>query len=289
MTFSSYPVAGSTRTSPYRPGGRYLLVGSAAALAFVAVSCNKPEPKGQVIAVANGEEITAAELNEEARARGLSIGNNAALRATVMRDLVDRKLLVQQALRDQVDRTPQHLLAARRLSELLLVQEMVAARRGSPDLSDAEVRDFIKAHPHAFDQRASIHVAQITPVRRLPPELQAGLSTAPTMEDAQRLLAAARIAAARSEHVWDSADLPEVTTERLLASNGEPTLVPAGRGLAVVQVLSVTPRPMPPEQRLSAARQWITQRRTNDALDGLITKVRSNARVEYQRGFEPSS
>jgi peptidyl-prolyl cis-trans isomerase C len=288
MTLSAYSLVGSRRNDTHHAVGRRLLLASAAALAFVAASCNKPEPKGQVIAVANGEEITTAELNEEARARGLSIGNNAALRASVLRDLVDRKLLVQRALRDKIDRTPQHLLAARRLNELLLVQEMVAERRGPADPTDAEVFGFVRTHPHAFDKRASIHVAQLTAARKLSPTIQAELTTASTLEEAQKLLSAAQIAAARSEQVWDSAELPEDTVERLLTSNGEPILLPSGPGVAVVQVLSVTPRPTPPEQRLSTARQWISQRRANDALDELIENVRSNARVEYQRGFRPS-
>src|SRR4051812_43089213 len=133
------PIASPRRSNVVHAVARTLLIGSAATLAFVSASCNKAEPKGQVVAVANGEEITVAELNEEARSRGLSIGNDSAARGRVMRDLVDRKLLAQQAVRDKIDRSPEHLITARRLNELLLAQELVAARRGPADPTDAEV------------------------------------------------------------------------------------------------------------------------------------------------------
>ena len=87
-------------------------------MSVLAAGCSKAEPDGQVIAIANGEEITLGELNEEARARGLPIVNNRVLRESVIRDLIDRKLLVQEALRKKLDRTPQHLLAIRRLNEM---------------------------------------------------------------------------------------------------------------------------------------------------------------------------
>jgi peptidyl-prolyl cis-trans isomerase C len=282
------PIASPRRSNVVHAVARTLLIGSAATLAFVSASCNKAEPKGQVVAVANGEEITVAELNEEARSRGLSIGNDSAARGRVMRDLVDRKLLAQQAVRDKIDRSPEHLITARRLNELLLAQELVAARRGPADPTDAEVSAFIKAHPHAFDQRVSIRVAQITVPTKLHAKVQADLSTATTLEQAQQLLTAAHISGARSEQVWDSANLPEVTTERLLPATGELLLLPTEQGMAIVQVLSVTPQPTPPDQRVSTARQWMTQHRTNDALDQLLAAARSKARVKYQQGFEPS-
>ena len=288
MISSTYQIADSGRSKGFHACARGLLVGAAAALAFVNVSCNKAEPKGQVVVVVNGKEITVGELNEEARARGISIGNDASAKARVMRDLVDRKLLAAQAVNDKIDRSPEYLLTAQRLNELLLVQELVADRRGAADPTDAEVRAFINAHPHAFDQRVSIRAGQITVPRKLSAKLQADLSTASTLEQAQQLLRAAGISGARSEQVWDSANLPEDTTERLLPSAGELILLPADPGMAIVQVFSVTPQPVPPMQRQSTARQWMTQQRTVSALNQLLDSVRSKARVKYQKGFEPT-
>ena len=288
MAFAVGPIVVLRRSNVLHAVAKILLLGSAAALALVTTSCNKPQPKGQVIAVVNGEEITVAELNEEAQARGISIGNDAAGRLKVVRDLVDRKLLAQQALHDKVDTNPEYLLSLRRLNELLLAQKLVDLRRGPPDPSAADVAAFIKAHPHAFDQRVSVRTGQITVPTKLPARVQADLSTANSLDQAQQLLTAARISGARSEQVLDSANLPEATMARLLPPSGDLLLLPAGEGMAIVQVLSVTPQPTPPDQRVSTAREWLKEHRTNDALEELLDAARSKSRVEYQKGFQPT-
>ncbi|MEO6256993.1 MAG: hypothetical protein ABIO69_09305, partial [Sphingomicrobium sp.] len=75
MTLSPYPTSGPNRARLWI---------AAAAFACLLAACNKAEPDGQVIAIANGEEITLGELNEEARARGLPIVSNGPLRDSVI-------------------------------------------------------------------------------------------------------------------------------------------------------------------------------------------------------------
>jgi hypothetical protein len=57
--------------------------------------------------------------------------------------------------------------------------------------------------------------------------------------------------------------------------------------MAIIQVLSITPQPTPADQRLSSAREWLKQHRTNDALEELLDTARSTAKVKYQKGFDP--
>jgi hypothetical protein len=73
----------------------------------------------------------------------------------------------------------------------------------------------------------------------------------------------------------------------LLPAGGELLLLPAGGGMAVVQVLSVMPQPTPPDQRVSTAREWLKQHRTNEALEELLDAARSKAQVKYQKPFDP--
>jgi EpsD family peptidyl-prolyl cis-trans isomerase len=263
---------------------RRFLIAGAAALLVLTSSCNKAAPKGQVIAVANGEEITIGELNEEAKSRGLSIGNDPAARASAVQDLVSRKLLAQEARRRQLDRRPDYLLAQRRLSELLLVRDLVGTSPGGGTPSNAELTAFINSNPFAFDKRAQIRVAQVA----TPATFQNALGAAQSLDDVQALLAKAKVASQRSEQVLDSAQLPPNVVLRLLTSNGALVLVPQEGQTLAVQVLSVTPNPVPPEQRISTAREWMTQRRSDAALEGLVDQLKSKAKIEYQPGFGPS-
>jgi EpsD family peptidyl-prolyl cis-trans isomerase len=254
-----------------------------AALLLLTAGCNKAEPKGQVIAVVNGEEVTIGELNEEARARGLSIGNDPEARAKAVQDLVNRKLLVQEARRRKIDRTPEHLLASRRLDELLLVREFVGGAANPAPLSDADLLAYIKAHPFAYDKRVLIRVAQIS----APASLRSSLEATHSLDEVQASLQKSRIPARRSEEVWDSAQLPESMTARLLASNGGLVLIPGDGTALAVQVMSVTAQPVPPDQQLAQTRQWLQQQRSDAVLQKLIDQASSGGRVEYQPGFEP--
>lgn len=266
-------------------GRQYFNALRAGAIAAVLLTagCNNPQPKGQVIAVVNGEEITIGELNEEARARGLSVGNDPKARASAVQDLVSRKLLVQEARRRKLDRSPEHLLASRRLDELLLVREFVGGKANPAPLTDAEVMAYIKAHPFAFDRRVLIGVSQIA----IPISFQSSLGVAGSLDEVQASLAKSKVPARRTNEVWDSAQLPQGLTTRLLASNGGLVLLPGQGTTLAVQVTAVTPQPVPADQQVAKTRQWLEEQRSDAVLRKLIDNASARADIDYQRGFEP--
>lgn len=280
MTLPRLPVTTRNRTG---------LWVAACALAVAAAGCNKAEPGGQVIAIANGEEITLGELNEEARARGLPIANNRALRDSVIRDLVDRKLLVQEALRQKLDRTPAHLLAERRLNDMLLSQELITdAQNEAQSPTGDELSQFIKAHPRSFDQRVLISVDQIGFAPVADAKLDKALAAATSLDQVEAMLNSGGVARTRDTVQWDSATLTEDLTARLVAlGNDRILLLPQGDRMLAVRVLSITPRPLPESERAAAARDWIARQRTSGVVQQLLQQARSSAKVEYQPDFDP--
>jgi EpsD family peptidyl-prolyl cis-trans isomerase len=291
MALSPYPV--TRKSMNRRVGGAaatrrgfWIAVG---AVAVLIGGCNKAEPKGQVIAVANGEEITLAELNEEARARGLPIASDRAIRDTLIQDLVDRKLLAQQAVRKKLERRPEHLIAARRLNEILLAQELIAAAQSeAADPSQQEVNAFIKAHPRAFGQRVLVKVERIGFPRLSDPNLTRSVVSARSLDDIDRLLAKAGVARKRNIELWDSANLADAVTACLFSvKTGETALLPQPDGMAAVRVISVDPRPVPEAEQPGIARESMMRERTQQVLQRLVQRARSAARVDYQREFIP--
>ena len=157
-----------------------------------------------MIALVNGTEITAAELNEEAQARGIPIGRDPALKAALIAELVDRKLLVQRAQEQGLDRDPGYLLAKRRSDEILLAQQILAASTDNRRVSDPELKRYIAANPAAFARRALVTVDQLAITGRVPAEVQRALAEAPTIERTQQLAAAAGLPASRASETVDS-------------------------------------------------------------------------------------
>jgi len=260
------------------------------ALALAALAgCDSGPVSGQVVAVVDGEEITIPELNAEARARGLVIGTDRAVRDRVLQDLIDRKLLVQAALDRQLDRTPDHLLAKRRSDEMLLASELIAAlgRRG-PGLSDRDIASFVASRPFAFDRRALLSVDRIRVMVPLAPALAEAVGAARSVDEAQSLLTAKGIAAERRVEVWDSATLsPEMAKQLLAPVKDETILMQLPDQTIVAKVVEAVPQPTPAASRAQFARELLSSQRSQQLLMSVLQQEKSAANIRYHPRFAP--
>lgn len=91
------------------------------ALAGVALAACSKQATGQVVAVVNDEEVTLSELNSELKSLGSAAGNKDQIRRAALQNVIDRKLLAQQARERGIDKTPDFILQERRNEEQLLV------------------------------------------------------------------------------------------------------------------------------------------------------------------------
>ena len=86
-------------------------------IALAATACQK-KASGQTVAVINDEEITASELNDAlANDPTLAGATTKEARAAVLQKLIDRKLLVQQARSDGLDKSPEYVNQQRRTND----------------------------------------------------------------------------------------------------------------------------------------------------------------------------
>ena len=262
-------------------------MGVAAAAALAA--CDGGAVSGQVVAVVDGQEITIPELNAEARARGLVIGTDRAVRDRVLQDLIDRKLLVKAALERQLDRTPDHLLAKRRSDEMLLASALLEAlgrRRSSP--SDQELARFIASHPFAFDRRALLSVDRITALGALAPDLARTVAAADTLDAAQALLASRRVAAERRVEIWDSATLAPQMAQQLLAPGKDQTIIlPLPGQTVVAHVVDVVPQPTAAANRTQLARDLLSGQRSQQLAFSVLQREKAAAQIRYHPRFAP--
>lgn len=271
-----------------RPGKRRRsrLLAAALLLALSAACSREPPADGQVLAIVNGEEITIPELNAEARARGLVIGNDAALRAALLQELIDRRLLAQTARKEGLDRTPDYILQSRRAAELTLVQELAevsghAAREPTPQQLSA----FIAANPQAFGQRAVVTVEQMSLPGPVPATKAAAVAAAPSLEQAAALLGNPGLASAKAMQTWDTAQLDPDSAVRLLQAPTNEIMVlhPPGSGWLAVRKINATPSPVPPNQQAAAASALLKQASARQASAQLLQRARSRAKIEIPK------
>lgn len=239
-------------------------------------------PEGQVLAVVNGEEITAAELNSEAGTRNLPIARDPALRQEILNELIERKLLVQEARRLRLDRTPQFLLASRRANELALAQSLLKEPGEDSGATEAQVASFIAAHPFIFGRRALLTVDRIL-ADQVSPEMAARLARASSLEELDRLARGAQVAGQRATETWDTATLPETIRIQLQAVKpGSMFLVRHEGGIAAGKLLNVQAQPVPVEQQDQLARVMLAKQREEQALRSLTARLRQAAQIRVQ-------
>lgn len=247
--------------------------------------CDGAAPKGQVIAVVNGEEITVSELNYEARVRNLRVEDDPALRSALVRELVDRRLLVGQGSASGVDRTPEFILAERRLRDILLAQQLIGQAGDQRPASAADVRAFVAGNPRIFSERVAADVTVI----RLPAvdaALRSRIGAASSRTEVASILAGARIAARPTRETWDSADPTNpLAAGKVAPVLDRPFLFERDGGLFAGTIDRLSATPVPAEQQEPLARALINREASANRMNALLADARESATIHLQPGF----
>lgn len=252
--------------------------------------CGKA-PKGQIIAIVNGQEITLSQLDSEARdLPNPQDMDRKALRSALLEGLIDRTIEVQTAREQGLDKTPEYrALKLRNEEELLTAMLGHQVAQGVPLPADAEIRAYMHAHPLQFARRQRLTLDQLsfTPPRDRR-RLAAALANVHSLDAAAMALQSIGIVAQRGTGAIDTAQADETVAIAIdRAPPGEPILLPQGDRLVVGTIAAREPIEAPADDaRLAAARavRAATLLRESQAQ---IAAARSTAKISYEPGFEP--
>lgn len=261
------------------------------AMSWMITACEK-KPTGQVVAVVNGEEITLQELNSELAE--LKVPENAdkkEARRAVLQQIVNRRLLAQEAKEGGVDRDPNYVSAERRMKEQLLVSMYAKKAMDTVSVPDTTtINKFMSENPTLFGGRTLYKLDQIQFDMPADPSSLKALESAHTLDAVADTLTKMGIKFTRGSGSFDSGKIPPQMLKQILALKpGEPFVVPAsepGKGLVNV-ITGSAPIAIPADQ----ARAMATQAYRNQALGKLgeqrLSQAKAKAQIEYQPGYEP--
>ena len=265
------------------------MMAGAAALLVVLGGCSK-KPGGQVVAVVNGEEITQQELNAELQNAHVppNIDQKKIMPALLQR-VVDRKLIVQLAKTDGLDKTPVYLEESRIAQESLLANQYAHKIARTISLPDtAAVDTFITDNPTVFSQRKRYTLNQIVFAQPADPGIIHKLEPAHSLDAIAAILTAAQQPFARGVGKLDSAALPPVVAAKIASlPAGEPFLLPDNGRVVASVIQSAEPLPVPADQAKPAAVNMLRQKALGDTLHKKLDAARSSATISYEPGFAP--
>lgn len=260
-----------------------------ALIALAVTSCQK-KASGQTVAVVNGEEITASELNAElASEQTGGLGDTKEARNAALQNLVNRKLLAQQAKSDGIDKSPEFLAQVRRGTDDVLINMLISRRLNTAQVPTPEqISQFEASHPAQFAGREVWTLSQLVYPRPKDPGVVAKLNAAKSLDEVGQVLTAAGIQFTRSDRKLDTAVFPEgIYNQISKLPAGEPFIANGADKSVASVVTERTPNPTSAEQARPAALQMMKREQTDQIIQDRVKSLKATAKIEYQPGFGP--
>ena len=266
------------------PSRLFLIAVAAASLG----GCHR-KPGGQVVATVDGDEITRRDLLAELQAAGgRSEADLNAAQGALTSALIDRKLLVEEAKREKLDRNPAFLALEQRQHDVLLASMLAQTLTHIQKPSESAVQQFIAENPQIFGSRKLLLVSQVNaPAKGI---TQQEIAPLHSQQAIVALLNTKKIKFVQRNVVLDTATLPKTLVDKLLSTpSGEPLAVSGGPTLSFTTVLQQRDAPVPPAQRDAVAQSAMAQQSARKQLGDQVKQLRAAADIRYLPGFEPTN
>ena len=261
----------------------------AVGLALLASACNK-KAEGQTVAVVNGEEITAAELNAELGSAKIPEGaDKNQVRARLLQTMIDRRLLAQQAKTDGLDKTPEYLNRQRKMTEDVLISMLAARQIDTAQLpANSEIERFQTSHPWMFAQREQWNLEQLRFALPANAAVKAKLDQAKSLEELSKALTDSGITFNRQKNRLDTAVIPQNIYGQLATLRaGEPFIIPVGGQAVASVIVSREPTPLIGEQAKPIAVAAMRREQASKLMQNRLSALRQTAKIEYKEGYAP--
>lgn len=262
------------------------------ALTTVAVlsGCQK-KAEGQAVAIVNDEEITAVDLNNELRNANIpDTANKDEARNAMLQRLIDRRVLVQQARKDELDKTPEFLTQQRQMTDNLLINLLLSRQMNTAQLPTADaIAKFEASRPGAFANRQVWTLDQIIYPTVKDPAILKRIAETTSFGALQQVLTSAGVKYDRASRQLDTAMFPNEIYSRVNAlPAGMPFVVPGGDRTVASVITQRQPAPRSGAESRPMVLNMMRNEQGQKVLQDKVKAARTAAKIEYQKGYAPA-
>lgn len=186
---------------------------------------------------------------------------------TVLEGLISRRLLVEEALRRKLDKSPAGAIALARADDLALVALLQRSFTANlPQIDEKAVADFVKANPAKYAERKRFQVEQFR-VEDISSSLTKEMAPLENMEAIRSLLDRNHIRYFTTAAVLDTLDMDPAGAAQIGQMKPENVFITPrdGSALEVTRVRAVELAPVVGETALKSARRLLTRYRDTEA------------------------
>ena len=250
---------------------------------------NKDKKSGQSLVRVNGTEITVLQLNDELKRAGVNPGQQEEAAKQMLESLIDRQLLLDEAMRNEINRTTEVVQAIEHAKTQIITQaylQSIGGKVAEPSL--IEIDEYYRNHPEYFGERKQFDVEQIViATKDFGKDLRKVVDSAKALDSIISWLDGHEVRYVRGQLSRSTTDLPEHIVLKLKEMHkGQIFIVNEGESSMINLVVDIKTNPLPPKTAEPQIRQYLFNKKVREMAEAEIRHLRGAAKVEYIGGIE---
>lgn len=250
-------------------------------------------PKGQVVATADGIEITQRELAAEMDLIGsAAAGDPERVRQAALQQIIARKLLAREARVRKLDDSPDFGLLKQRAEEGVLealLQRSMTRNLPAPTVEDAQ--RYMADNPDLFAQRKLFSVEQVRVPLAQGQALLDKLKPLNSLDEVEAVFQREDVKFQRNTGTLDAMQSPPGMVKQMLdLPPGEIFILPMQDSLSVNKIIEIRSVPVDEGEAERFALNYLRQKGISDTLKNQLAEVmkKHKDKIRYQRGYGPA-
>jgi len=252
---------------------------------LVLASCsgqNNANHGSQVLATVNGDEIFAYSLQNELKATQQNADDPSVTRK-LLAGLVDRQLLVQEALKLDLERAPEVIQAIESAKEKIYAQAYISKKIAKlSSVSEAEINQYIESHPDKFRHRKVFKMQDVIfsndqsliDLQRVEKEVL-------TLAELQTILSAKGISFETGYSQLFTDRLPDHVLNKIKPmKKGDLLFLHSNNNIIVKSIEDIVEQPMPAKSAHLLASRWLNQQKQQEFVTTEIARLKALATID---------
>ena len=274
---------------------RTVLIGLMIGFAFVLAACDSNEPKerktGQALVSVNGKEVTMLQLNEEIKRANIRPDQYEAASKQLLESLIVRQLILDEAVRNKLDRTPDVMQARDRANAQVIAQaymQGIVSKVAKP--SQDEINEYFQKHPELFSQRKQFDLITVrVATKDISNELKATIDAAKSVDQVVTWLDKNKVQYVRSLASRSNTDLPPQLAKMLQEKSKDTIfIINEQENSLLISVNAIKNSPITLAVAAPQIERFLLNQKYKEASDAEVARLRAAAKIEYLSAKAPA-
>ncbi len=236
----------------------------------------------QVLAKVNGDEIFAYTLQNELKASQQNADNQAAAKK-VLTGLIDRQLLVQEALKLDLERTPEVIQAIESAKAKIYAQAYLSKKiaKLSP-ASESDINQYIESHPDKFRHRKVFKMQDVVfSNNQSLLDLSSAEKEVLTLAELKTILSAKGINFESGDSQLFTDRLPDYVLDKIKPmKKGDLLFLQSNNNIIVKSIEDIVEQPMPEKSAHLLASRLLSQQKQQEFVAREIARLKALATID---------